>query len=298
MASKIDALAYIVAQSTDLSKWQDYAHKVLGMSTSAAPGGGLYLKMDERDYRMLILPGADDRYLSSGWVVKDPATLAQLRDAVEGAGVAPQAGSAEDCALRLVEEMFSFTDPSGNVHEVVCGYTGGTQAFESPIGVQGFVTGDMGMGHTVLPALAMDDTLAFFTQVLGFGVSDEFDFQPPMPDAPLVRIRFLYAGSGRHHSLALAEMPDPTGCVHAMVEVNNLTDVGKAYDRRAQAEVKLMATLGEHCNDHMTSFYMQTPSGFALEYGYGGITVDVDNHQTTKSEAVSVWGHDFSVGFQ
>lgn len=298
MASKIDALAYIVAQSTDLSKWQDYAENVLGMTTQTAAGGGLYLKMDERDYRMLIVPGDDNRYLSSGWQVADAATLAEVKTAIEGADVTTQAGSAEDCALRKVEQMFSFTDPSGNLHEVSCGYNGGQQAFESPIGVKGFVTGEMGMGHTVLPALAMDDTLKFFTQVLGFGVSDEFDFQPPVPDAPMVRIRFMYAGNGRHHSLALAEMPDPSGCVHAMVEVDNLTDVGKAYDRRAQAEVKLMATLGEHCNDHMTSFYMKTPSEFALEYGYGGITVDVENHKTTKSEAVSVWGHDFSVGFQ
>ena len=298
MASKIDALGYIVAQSTDLSQWQNYAENVLGMSTSPAPAGGLYLKMDERDFRILVVSGEDDKYLASGWQVADFATLEQVKLAIEAAGVATEAGSAEECSVRRVEQMFRFTDPSGNVHEVSSGYNGSREAFNSPIGVNAFVTGEMGMGHTVLPTLAMDDSLKFFTEVLGFGVSDEFDFQPPVPDAPMVRIRFLYAGNGRHHSLALAEMPDPSGCVHAMVEVDNLTDVGKAYDRRAQADVKLMATLGEHCNDHMTSFYMKTPSGFALEYGFGGITVDVDNHQTTKSEAVSVWGHDFSVGFQ
>ncbi|MGJ8668862.1 MAG: VOC family protein [Oceanococcus sp.] len=298
MASKIDALAYIVAQSTDVSKWQDYAENVLGMSTSPAPAGGLYLKMDERDFRMLVVQGDEDRYLASGWQVADAAALGQVKAALEGAGATAEAASAEDCSVRRVEQMLRFTDPSGNAHEVSCGYNGSSAAFTSPIGVDGFVTGDMGMGHTVLPALAMDDTLKFFTEVLGFGVSDVFDFVPPVPDAPTVRIRFLYAGNGRHHSLALAEMPDPSGCVHAMVEVNSMTDVGKAYDRRAQSDAKLMATLGQHCNDHMTSFYMKTPSGFALEYGWGGITVDVDNHQTTTSEAVSIWGHDFSIGFQ
>ena len=297
MASKIDALAYLVAQSTDLSKWQDYAENMLGMSTSQDASGSLNLKMDERDFRLQIEAGAEDRYLVSGWSVKDAATLGYVRAAIEAAGVGVQNAAAELCARRKVTALFSFADPSGNQHEVSYGYTGASTAFSSPIGVEGFVTGEMGLGHTVLPALAMDDTLKFFANTLGFGVSDEFDFQMG-PDAPVVRIRFLHAGNPRHHSLALAEMPDPSGCVHAMVEVTSMTDVGKAHDRLQQRGEKLMATLGQHCNDHMTSFYMKTPSGFALEYGYGGITVELDKHQTTRHEAVSIWGHDFSVGFQ
>ena len=29
-------------------------------------------------------------------------------------------------------------------------------------------------------------------------------------------------------------------------------------------------TLGTHTNDRMTSFYVRTPSGFEIEYGFGG----------------------------
>lgn len=297
MASKIDALAYIVAQSTDLSAWQDYAENMLGMSAAQGPAGTLDIKMDERDFRIQVEAGEGDSYLVSGWSVADDAALSAVQSAIEAAGVACEEADAALCAKRKVSRLLSFTDPSGNRHEVSCGYTGGHEAFSSPIGVAGFVTGDQGLGHTVLPALAMDDTLTFFTQVLGFGVSDVFDFQPPVPDAPVVRIRFLHTNA-RHHSLALAEMPDPSGCVHAMVEVTSMTDVGKAHDRLQQRGEKLMATLGQHCNDKMTSFYMKTPSGFALEYGWGGATVEPGKHETTRSEAVSIWGHDFSVGFQ
>ncbi len=297
MPCKIDALAYIVVQSTELAKWTEYGEQILGAATAAAPDGGVFLKIDERDYRIAVVAGAEDRYLASGWQVADAAALAEVRGALEAAGVAVEAGSDAVISAREVSDLISFSDPAGNRHEVSYGYTGGTQAFSSPIGVEAFVTGDMGMGHTVLPALPFDDTFTFFTETLGFGVSDEFDFQPG-PDAPVIRIRFLHAGNPRHHSLALAEMPNPAGCVHAMVEVSSMTDVGKAYDRREQAGVKLMATLGQHCNDHMTSFYMMTPGNFALEYGWGGITVDPSSHETTRSEAVSIWGHDFSVGFQ
>ena len=50
----IRGLAYVVAETTDLPRWKRYAEGVLGMMTDAAPGGGLYVKMDERQYLSLI----------------------------------------------------------------------------------------------------------------------------------------------------------------------------------------------------------------------------------------------------
>ncbi|MCX7079149.1 MAG: biphenyl 2,3-dioxygenase, partial [Pseudomonas sp.] len=63
----IRGLSYFVAESEDLTRWQDYAQDVLGMMVTPAPGGAVYVKMDERPFRMLIVPGAQSRYLASGW---------------------------------------------------------------------------------------------------------------------------------------------------------------------------------------------------------------------------------------
>ncbi|MEQ1438909.1 VOC family protein [Fontimonas sp. SYSU GA230001] len=295
---KIQALAYVVAESTDVARWKQYAEQVLGAATALAAGGALHVKLDERAQRMIAVPGAADRYLASGWEVADAQAYADTVAALKKAGVEVQDGSEAERRLRGFEKMAVFTDPSGNRHELVQGYVGGIAPFKSPIGVQGFKTGAQGMGHTVLPAAQnFDATLKLFRDVLGFGLSDVFNFQPG-PDAPVIRIYFLHAASGRHHSLALAEMPNPAGCVHIMVEVNSMTDVGLAHDRRVKHGVKLMATLGEHENDRMTSFYMLTPGNFALEYGWGGISVDPQTWKTTETKQVSIWGHDFSVGFQ
>ena len=193
--------------------------------------------------------------------------------------------------------MAVFTDPSGNRHELVHGYNGGESPFKSPIGVAGFKTGKQGAGHTVLPSLKFDDSLKFFREVLGFGLSDIFNFKPA-PEAPNMRIYFMHAASGRHHSLALAEMPMPSGCVHVMVEVNEKEEVERGEQRREKAGAKLMATMGQHENDKMTSFYMMTPGNFPLEYGWGGISVDPATWKTTETKQVSIWGHDFSVGFK
>ena len=60
----------------------------------------------------------------------------------------------------------------------------------------------------------------------------------------------------------------------------------------------MSATLGRHCNDQMISFYMKTPGGFDLEYGFGGLTVDWSKHAVFEATKVSQWGHDFSIGYR
>jgi 3,4-dihydroxy-9,10-secoandrosta-1,3,5(10)-triene-9,17-dione 4,5-dioxygenase len=295
---KIQSLAYLVVQSVEPARWREFGERVLGMAAYDAPDGSAQLKMDERAFRIAAVPGMQDRYACSGWEATDERAFDQAAAALDQAGAHVRLGSAEEAARRGFARLLAFEDPAGNRHELAWGYIGARAPFVSPLGVSGFKTGVQGVGHVVLPALQnFDATLALFRQALGMGLSDVFNFKPA-PDAPVIRIHFLHAAGGRHHSLALAEMPAPSGCVHAMVEVNSLTDVGRAYDRREKLGIKLMATLGQHENDKMTSFYMLTPGGFALEYGWGGIDVDPARWRATETKQVSIWGHDFSVGFR
>lgn len=293
----IRGLSYFVAESEDLTRWQDYAQDVLGMMVTPAPGGAVYVKMDERPFRMLIVPGAQSRYLASGWELPGEGAFNAALKVLDQADVCWQAGSPEQCDQRGVQALVQVKDPSGNCHELSWGHRSDCQPFVSPQGVPGFVTGDMGLGHTVLPAPNFDATLAFVKDVLGFELSDIFNFRPD-PAAEPIRIHFLHCRNSRHHSLALAEFPVPSGCVHVMVEVESMTEVGRAHDRRIAHAVPLSATLGQHLNDQMTSFYMKTPSGFDLEYGFGGLQVDWREHSAFEFTRVSLWGHDFSVGQQ
>ena len=291
----IRGLSYFVAESRDPVQWQRYAQDVLGMMVSEAPAGGVYVKMDERPFRMLIVPGGESRYLASGWELASEKAFNAAIEVLDQADVNWRLGTPEQCDQRGVQALLHVTDPSGNRHELSWGHRSDCQPFISPQGVPGFITGDMGLGHTVLPAPNFDATLAFAKDVLGFELSDIFNFRPD-PSAPPVRIHFLHCKNSRHHSLALAEYPVPSGCVHVMVEVESMTEVGRAHDRRIAHQVPLSATLGQHLNDRMTSFYMKTPSGFDLEYGYGGLLVDWQEHSAFEFTRVSLWGHDFSVG--
>jgi extradiol dioxygenase len=59
-----------------------------------------------------------------------------------------------------------------------------------------------------------------------------------------------------------------------MLQLNSLDDVGATLDICQQRGVPLELSLGRHTNDRMLSFYVRTPSGFSVEYGWGARTVD------------------------
>lgn len=292
----IRALGYFVAQTDNINEWKEYAEQVLGMMTSPTDEGGLYVKMDERPYRMLITVGDEKRYVASGWELANQGAFNEAKQSLQDKSVSFEVADAAFCKVRGAQEILIVNDPAGNRHELYWGHVSGCDPFTSPQGVPTFVTGEMGLGHTVLPAPNFDETYKFVTEVLGFELSDLFNFKPA-PDAPNVRIYFMHCANARHHSLAICEFPVPSGCVHAMVEVDSMTEVGRAHDRQQAHGIDLSATLGQHLNDKMISFYMKTPSGFDLEYGYAGLQVDNwEEHIAFEFSRVSLWGHDFTVG--
>ena len=288
---KITELSYVVIGAPELGKWRDYGTKVLGMDAVDAPGGGLYLKMDGRDFRFLIQKADKDALTASGWGTADKASFDAVRIDLEKAGVAVTPGGETERKLRKVQDFFSFKDPAGLTHEVSWGPIASFTRFVSPIGTR-FVTGDLGMGHAVLPTPDIDATVKFWTEVMGFGISDLLHLTLA-EGVPPIRVYFLHCAAGRQHSLAFAELSDPTGCNHLMVEVDSMDEVGRALDRVDQNGVKLTLTLGRHVNDDMVSFYMMTPGGFQMEYGTGGSVKDWSTYKVFESTRGSHWGHKF-----
>lgn len=287
----ISELGYVLVGSPDLDKWRHYGTEVLGMAASDGPDGVLYLKMDERDFRFAVQKSDRDQLFASGWGASDEQSFRAIRTAVEKAGVGIEMGSEGDRKIRRVQEFFSFRDPAGLRHEVFWGPIAAFSRFVSPLGTR-FVTKDLGLGHAVLPTTNMDATIDFWTQVMGFSVGDLLHLTLA-PDAPPIRVYFMHCSNGRQHSLAYAELSDPTGCNHLMVEVDSMDEVGRALDRVEQHKAQLTLTLGRHVNDDMISFYMKTPGGFQLEYGTGGLVKDWSTHTVFETTRGSHWGHRF-----
>ena len=106
---------------------------------------------------------------------------------------------------------------------------------------------------------------------------------------------FMHADNGRHHSIAIAEMPvPPSRCVHLMLEMKTMADVGRCHDRMRLAGVPESATLGRHVNDQTFGFYMQTPGGFDMEIGCDPLVIDPRSWETTAHLQPSEWGHEWA----
>src|SRR5215467_12873846 len=285
----IGSLGYLRVESTDVAAWREFGVRVLGMVEGRGPdASAVYLRMDDFPARLVILPGERDRLLASGWEVPGERDLGELAQALE------KAGAPAEVAERRVARLLRFDDPAGNALEVFCGAALEHRPAVSPYGNR-FVTGDMGLGHVVLPVSDEEPALRFYTDVLGFRLRDSIRMAPELfgrPPGPPLWMRFLGCNP-RHHSLALAPFPAPAGIVHLMIETASLDDVGLAMDRCARRRAPVSATLGRHANDLMVSFYVRTPGGFDVEYGTGGRRVDDRTWVTRETTAISLWGHRF-----
>jgi len=300
---KIHSLGYIGVNCTDPARWAHYGTQVLGMmdvSAKLSPNDeSVYLKMDDRPWRIVVNKSDTDGYAFSGWEIAGEDNFNQALKTLEQHGINFEQANAELIGQRQVQDLVSFSDPDGNRHELYWGPVSDFAQFASPVGIKQFITGDQGFGHVVLPTPGFDGCLQFYKEVMGFELSDLMKVRfTPDPNEPEKRLYFMHCNQ-RHHSLAIFECPMPTGCVHVMVETDRVDEVGRAMDRIKAHNVKLTGTLGRHANDHMVSFYMATPSGFMLEYGAEGRTVeDWSRYSPFQSTVNSFWGHDFSVGME
>lgn len=292
----IKALGYVVIETAQPEKWDHFLTEVAGVmrAPDAADGAAQY-RIDERPFRFRIESGTGERLVAAGYEVASDTALVELAYAVRAAGRPVEIATEEEEALRGVQKMFRTNDPAGNCLELYYGDSRTDEPFVSPLGVPRFVTGELGMGHAVFSAPNFDETVAFHRDVLGFRETDMPRFQLFGPEGPSMGFAFLHADNGRHHSIAFGEGPvPPSGAVHLMLEMPSLIEVGKAHDRMKQHGYAESATLGRHMNDETTGFYVQTPGGFDLEIGCDSLVIDPANWETTRHEAISVWGHEWA----
>jgi 2,3-dihydroxybiphenyl 1,2-dioxygenase len=290
----IKSLGYITIQTSDIDRWRTFAFDVLGFAQGNGPDpDALYLRMDERFARIIVVPGDSDQVVHVGWEVRDGAALQRVRESLEHAGVAVKPLSVEEADARRVEDVISFTDPTGTMTEVFFGPALDHSPVVTPFGST-FVTGTQGFGHVVLPTMDPAGAFAFYSEVLGFKPRGAMRLPAPPEFGPL-RIRF-FGVNERHHSLALCPAPHggAPGVVHIMVEVDSLDAVGCALDRVAQEGFSLSSTLGRHTNDKMVSFYVRAPGGWDVEFGTDGMKVDETYYTAEEITADSYWGHDWS----
>ncbi len=278
---EILAFGYLGLGASDLDDWTAFATSTIGMQSVDRASSMRAFRMDDRKQRLFIDRAIEAGTQVFGWEVANAAALDTLAVRLEDAGVAVKRESAALADQRCVTDLISFADPAGNRLEAFHGAQIADATFKPSRDVSGFRTGPQGMGHTLLTVPDIDAALTFYKDLLGFRITD-------FMVAPL-KAYFMHVNA-RHHSVAIVAAP-VRSMHHLLVEYYQLDDVGQGFDLLQGTPEKIVATLGRHSNDLMTSFYTRTPSEFYVECGWGGKDVDDATPPVEMASVASFWGH-------
>lgn len=293
----IRELGFVIIETAKPEEWHEFLIDVVGaMPAANVTGDARHYRVDGRPFRFRIVSGEAEALAAAAYEIDSRTELDKLAERIAEAGRKVAWGSDEEAASRHVDTFFATSDPAGNGLEFYTGHAEAEEPFVSPQGVSGFVTGEYGMGHAVFAAPDFEASHRFYREVVGFHDTDlpQFKFSPDPEDRGM-RFAFMHADNGRHHAVALGEIPQvPPHCIHLMLEMQDFTDVGKCHDRMRAARVPESASIGRHMNDETLGFYMQTPGGFDLEIGCDSLVIDPKTWKATAHERPSEWGHVWS----
>jgi 2,3-dihydroxybiphenyl 1,2-dioxygenase len=283
-------LAYLGVEVADPAAFGEFLANVVGLVPGEPTSDGAATwRNDERVHRLLVQGGPANDASFVGFEATSQDAYERAVERVRRAGVAFTAGTAAERAARQVDELIRVDAPWGVPVEIVLGLATAPEPFASELVPGGFLTKGMGFGHVVFVTTNLVEADRFAAEALGLRQSDWLEMD--LAGMPLT-VRFYHCNP-RHHSLAIGAAPIelPQKLHHVMVETVSQDNVGSAFDRAWNAGLPIANALGKHDNDKMFSFYVVTPAGFQLEFGYGARTIDDPWTDNRRYERISEWGH-------
>src|SRR5271155_2842764 len=230
---EIRGLGYIGIKSPNYAAWEKWGPQIMGFGTNdpipevsalvrnpdAADNGTVYLRMDDRRWRLAVHPGKREGELAYvGWELRDRIAFREALVELKDAGVDFEVADEELALERGVQGMAFLHDPAGFRHEIFySGYYFEDSFIPGRFPFKGFRIGELGMGHLVLMVPELNDELDdFATKVLGMRV---FAGGTSIPltggDGGRVRTE-MYRGryNLRSHNLVYMEKPGYPGLHH------------------------------------------------------------------------------------
>lgn len=277
------SLAYLGFRG-DTSAWRTFAVDVHGMHP-VMDGNILRLRMDGKAWRIQVDPEGKPGCAFVGFEWETPAKL----DAVIARAKAAGYDIVEDPELaskRQVRRLARLVGP-GNLNCEFCfGQIGTSLPFCSATGAT-FVTGGLGMGHIGLIAADAEAACVFFQDVMGLRLTDSV-----LSIRRAGAIVTFMRGSSRHHLVVVVPGTEQTqGLDHFYAEVDQISTLGRAWDKVSGGAAPVFLTLGQHSNDPAVSYYCVSPSGINFEYGWNSLMLDDEKWKPLFLTGGDHWGH-------
>ena len=270
----------------DRERFENFARVMLGFPTSRSPDGKVtYVRPDRYQHRIAACKAPEPLLRYIGFDVGGPQQLAEWEMKLTALGIHWRHSSPEECVERHVGDFIELKDPDG--HRLALSY--GFEVDKEPVRYTRDLS-VLGLGHVLLTVEDTQRTHDFYTGVLGFRLSDWVYVDDN------IRLCFLRCNE-RHHSMAFAPcMPGKSPRLqHVMLEVESLDDVMRSYHFLRIHKAPIGMGPGRHLNCQTVHVYVQTPGGFAVEFGWGHRRLDDATHQPIVypiGSPVDIWGGD------
>jgi len=282
---QVTELGYIGIGVKDVDAWKNFASKIVGFEVADdGERDRCYLRMDYFHHRIVMHQDPSDDLQYLGFRVAGAEEFGAMQLQLSEAGLKFRVGSDDEANERHVLEVLKLQDPGGNPVEI---FHGPEVQFQKPFypgrPMHGkFKTGKGGLGHCIIRQA--DPTAAQkFYHALGMRGGVEYKIKI---GNGFLQIRFMHCNE-RDHTVAFG-VPDGSRMLnHIMLEVDNFDDVGMTHELVRSQKVPVAMGIGKHSNDHMYSFYFNTPSGWMIEYGCGARESTYQSEYYTRD----IYGH-------
>lgn len=276
--SGIDRLRAVTLGVTDLARSVDFYAGVWGLEPVERRDGAAFLRAAGVDHHVLVLNQAAKPGLASvtfGVATQDD--LRALYERLNAAGVATEKPPRE-----LTGPGggwgFAFRDPEGRLFKVVADRQDYGAA--QPAG-----TRPVKLAHVVLNSVDSTAAARFFTDVLGFRLSDR-----------TAVMHFLRCNTD-HHSIAFANTGN-TSLNHLAFEMASWNELMFGVGRLKEAGHKVQWGVGRHGPGDNVFAYFLDPDGLAVEYTAEVQRIDEATHEPGTPEQwvrppsrMDQWGH-------
>ncbi|NKS61940.1 extradiol ring-cleavage dioxygenase [Rhodococcus hoagii] len=284
-------LGYIVIETAKFTDWHRFGRDAIGLHVDRISASAMRFRLDDHECRFLLRPGDAEDVTALGWEINDHQSFDRIVRRVHDRGVPVTDGTDEEAALRGVERLLRFPGPKGIDQEI---YTR-ARITTTPLvmSAAGFVTGASGMGHVAITSTRPQQLRSYYDTVFDARLSDYID---ETISGVKIKIRFLRVNE-RHHSIAVAGVrglpvdPIRTRIQHLNIQVAELDDMTRSYQRVKSLGFDMALGVGQHTNDRELSYYALTPSGFEWEVGWNPIVVDENTWEPATHKGISIWGH-------
>ncbi|MBM4226713.1 MAG: catechol 2,3-dioxygenase [Gammaproteobacteria bacterium] len=263
---------HVALRVMDLPAAVTHYTEVLGLREVGRDASGrVYLKAwDEADHHSVVLRETTEAGMDyMGWRVDSDATLDRFAGELERSGLASETSWIAAGEHLATGRRFRFTIPTGHAmelyaHKEITGCaTGYLNPEPWPDGLQGMAPSRF--DHCLLYGDDLDGTVRLFTEILGFGLTEQVVAGPDK-----LQIAAFLSCSNKAHDVAFIRQPMKNKFHHASFQLDSWHEVLRAADIISKKKVSLDLGPTRHGITRGETIYFFDPSGNRNEVFSGG----------------------------